>query len=373
MANEGKRLNWFQRQIEAAKTWFFEGVWETRHDGRCCFTFLRFVSKTVDMFFKHRCALHAAGLTYYSVLAIVPVLALTLMLVKPCGLYDWSRTQLVKWSDTAITRFFDSSKSAPAEKSEQAQAPAPAAAPTPAGEQGSAPVANYGAQIRELRDGILKQVDDKVNNFKFSVMTFVGLGILVWTVVCSLFKVETSLNEIWEVKEARGLPKRFGVYLASLIVLPILMAFSMALPVLKGARALAEVMGKTDILKWFADVLSGVIDSSLMPVLVAVFALWLALVYVMKVLPNCKVSLWAAVRGSLLMMIFQAVFMGVIVWVQFGISSSSAAFGSFAMFPILLVWTYYSWQIFLLGSTMTYAFQHLNDSRGASAGAGAAA
>ena len=47
---------------------------------------------------------------------------------------------------------------------------------------------------------------------------------------------------------------------------------------------------------------------------------------------------------------------------QVGIANSSALYGSFAFLPIVLAWVYVSWQIVLLGSVMTYAFEcvHLN-------------
>jgi membrane protein len=42
---------------------------------------------------------------------------------------------------------------------------------------------------------------------------------------------------------------------------------------------------------------------------------------------------------------------------QIGIGNSSALYGSFALFPIVLAWTYMSWQIVLLGANMVRAFQ----------------
>ena len=40
-----------------------------------------------------------------------------------------------------------------------------------------------------------------------------------------------------------------------------------------------------------------------------------------------------------------------------GISRTSAMYGSFAAVPILLAWIYMNWQLILLGSCMSYAFE----------------
>jgi hypothetical protein len=58
---------------------------------------LRFVSLVLHGFQRHRCPLHAASLTYYSLLALVPVLVLALGLTRCCGpsLACWKRSKTV--------------------------------------------------------------------------------------------------------------------------------------------------------------------------------------------------------------------------------------------------------------------------------------
>ena len=44
--------------------------------------FVRFVSTTISSFGEHRCGLHAAGLTYFTILGFVPVLCLLMVYAK---------------------------------------------------------------------------------------------------------------------------------------------------------------------------------------------------------------------------------------------------------------------------------------------------
>jgi ATP-dependent Lhr-like helicase len=47
---------------------------------------------------------------------------------------------------------------------------------------------------------------------------------------------------------------------------------------------------------------------------------------------------------------------------QIGVANSSALYGSFAFFPILLAWVYISWQIILLGSVLSCQLQSIYSS-----------
>ena len=59
--------------------------------------------KTVAMgFLNHRCALHAAGLTYFTLMAIVPILCLLMVCAKVCGAGDFAREKITGYVDAFI-------------------------------------------------------------------------------------------------------------------------------------------------------------------------------------------------------------------------------------------------------------------------------
>ena len=47
-------------------------------------------------FLANRCAMHAAGLTYFSLLAIMPILCCVLVLAKAVGVDDYAKAYINK-------------------------------------------------------------------------------------------------------------------------------------------------------------------------------------------------------------------------------------------------------------------------------------
>src|SRR5690554_3525323 len=71
----------------------------------------------------------------------------------------------------------------------------------------------------EMAERILGFVD----NMKVGVLGSVGLGLLVYTVVSLVQKIERSFNMIWRVPEMRSMAQRFSNYLSVIMVGPLLM------------------------------------------------------------------------------------------------------------------------------------------------------
>lgn len=354
--------------VQKIKEFFDEGMWSIDVDAlgfikRSGLHFVRFLSVTLRGFINHHCALHAAGLTYFSILSIIPVLLLMLMLTKPCGMYDWAREKLRVRSDMMISTFFESNKedkffaSAAAEKSvvvTSSVATKPADVVVEPVKTGN----SFAGQARELRDQILGQIDEKINNFNFGLLAIVGFVMLAWTVISTVGQVEDSFNEIWNVEKGRSIWRKAYLYTGTLMVLPLLLALAMSLPVLRLIKAsLDATLGATSYTKWVGDAIIALLDSSLFSFAVTFAFTSLALSFLFKTMPNCRVTLRAALEGGVVTAALLGVWLRVCSLVQFGIAGSSAAYGSFALIPILIVWIFMSWKIILLGSNMTYAFQ----------------
>ena len=101
--SEAKKAPWWR------KLFFFlgDGVWRLDSDSlgfwrRCGVHCTRFLTQTFRGFVSHRCGLHAASLTYFSTLAIVPVLCLLLLLARTCGAGDLMRTKINEYLDARI-------------------------------------------------------------------------------------------------------------------------------------------------------------------------------------------------------------------------------------------------------------------------------
>ncbi len=317
----------------------------------------RFLTITFGGFSKHRASLHAAGLTLFSILSAIPVLLLMLLLTKPCGMYDYARAKLVAYTDQGISSFFEQ-KTAATDTAAKDAKPVAEGEAGQVGEDKKANGAEFGAQARQLRDQMLEQVDKKIAGFSFGTMAIVGFLMLAWTVISMFGQVEASFNEIWNVEHDRGIVKKAVLYFLAVTVLPLLTVLAMSMPVLRLVKkALDATLGATSYTRWAGDALVSVLDSRLLGIVVTLLFASLAFAFVFKMMPNRRVSTRAAVEGGFITAVMMFALVKVCTLIQFGIADSSAAYGSFALLPILIIWINMSWKIVLLGSNMTYAFQ----------------
>ena len=86
-----------------------DGVWAEQPETlgpvrRLWVQLIRFLSTTILGFLRHQCGLHAAGLTYFALMAFVPVLCLLMVFAKTCGADTFARDKINEQIDAAITR-----------------------------------------------------------------------------------------------------------------------------------------------------------------------------------------------------------------------------------------------------------------------------
>ncbi len=329
-----------------------EGAWRVDLDSlgffrRIWVNIVRFLSVAIGGFIKNRCALYAAGLTYFSLLALVPALCLLMVLAKTCGAGDFARTQINGYFDRFIASVEEGAQ--PAAGAGQARTPEEQAAEEKRIAQHAVAV-----QLREFVNPLFDQID------KFDIRAFgwVGFAMLMWTIISSLGQIEATMNAIWNVSRQRHFLKRCWLYLFVVSVVPLLSAVALSLPVLRLVkRALDATMGATVYTKWASDALVAVLDSRLFSFVVAAVCVTLLFAFVLSFMPNRRVQLRASLEGGFLTAVLFCTWIRLCTAAQIGIGKSSAFYGSFASPMIVLAWLYMSWQIILLGANMTHAFQ----------------
>ena len=296
--------------------------------------------RVVRRFLDCHCTMHAAGLTYFSLLAVVPVLCCILVAAKACRVDAYAKAQINARIDALI------------EQVEQGKDESlPLVLASDAAERERKRLA-ASAFVREARE-VSNQVFARVEAFDVGTFGWIGFGFLLWTVVSSLASVETSFNEIFGVAKARPLWKRAYMYLFIMVVLPILSTVAMSLPVLKTVKViLVATMGRLWLTKWVSDGLVGALDSRLFGLAFTLGAASLAFGFFYWVMPNCAVRFRHAWRGGLVAAALFGGWLKLCAVAQVGIAKSSALYGSFAFLPIVLAWLYMSWQIVLFGACM---------------------
>ena len=320
----------------------------------------RFFSMAFGGFAKNRCALCAAGLTYFTLLTLVPALCILTVTAKACGAGEFARTRINGCFDRFIESVEEGAKPADCQAAETE-------AERAAEEKRIAQHA-VAVQLREFVNPLFDQMD----RFDIRAFGWIGFAMLIWTVVSSLSHVETAMNAIWEVPRQRHLAKRFVMYLFVVAIVPLLAAAALSLPVLRLVKTVLDAtVGASAYTKWAGDALVSVLDSRGVSFSVATVSVTLLFAFVMAVMPNCRVGRRAALEGGFVTAVLFCGWIRLCTAAQMGIGRVSAFYGSFASPMILLAWIYMSWQIVLLGANITHALHCIHDRAGGGAGGGA--
>lgn len=298
----------------------------------------------VQGFLDNHCSLHAAGLTYFSMLALIPVLCCIVVFAKMAHVDHYAREQLNAQIDSFITNIEKGQDSGLAKLTPQDEEKA---------KKKRIAAEEFAHQAREFSDKLFSRIE----KFDVRKMGWIGFALLLWTVISSLGQVEVCLNEIWDVEKPRPIWKKAYLYIFVATVMPVLATLAMSMPILNVVKdVIVATMGSTWLTKWASDGLIWFIEFWAFKLLITLGFASLAFGYFFWVLPNCKVR-WrhAWYGGAITAVLFGAV-MKLCAIAQVGIAKSSALYGSFAFFPIILAWFYMSWQVILLGGCMVRAY-----------------
>ena len=290
-------------------------------------------------FNSSHCAMHAAGLTYFAMLALVPALCCVLVAAKAFGVDRLARDQINMRIDAMIQSVEKG------QDDDLAKLAAPACAPDES-ERKRIAAEEFASQARLISNSLFERID----SFDIGTFGWIGFIFLLWTLISSLGMVEVSFNEIAAVPKPRPIWKRAYAYLFVMVVLPVLASVAMSVPVLKVAKdVLTATFGATWLTKWFSDGLVAVLDSALFRLAVSVVAATAFFAFFFKAMPNCRVSTKGSLKGGAATAVLFGGWMKFCAVAQVGIAKSSALYGSFAFLPIVLAWIYMSWQIVLFG------------------------
>ena len=300
----------------------------------------------VQGFLDNHCSLHAAGLTYFSMLALIPVLCCIIVFAKMAHVDHYAREQLNAQIDSFITNI---------EKGQDSEL---AKLATPQDEEKARKkkiaAEEFASQARQFSDKLFSRIE----KFDVRKMGWIGFALLLWTVISSLGQVEVCLNEIWDVEKPRPIWKKAYLYVFVATVMPILAILAMSMPILNVVKdVIVATMGSTWLTKWASDGLVWFIEFWAFKLLITLGFASLAFGYFFWVLPNCKVRWRHAWYGGLITAVLFGAVMKLCAIAQVGIAKSSALYGSFAFFPIILAWFYMSWQVILLRASMVRAFE----------------
>lgn len=312
---------------------------------RAAGVFFGFVADSARGFMRHRSSLHAAGLTYFSLMSLAPVVCLILLLAKTCGVGDIARNHLNGYIDSVVENVEKGDRDLP-QFLAKAQNPEQLAARRQT-------AADFAIQMRATMNSIF----DRVGEYDVRRIGLAGVLMLLWTVVSMLGMVEVSLNEVWEIPKSRPLPKRVAIYAVMALVLPALALLAASMPILHLLRrSVASAFATLGATAWPFRAAMAVINSKLFGWSLSFVFATMGFAFFLSFMPNRHVKFSHALKGGVITAFLFGCWLRLCAVAQIGISRSSAMYGSFAVLPIVLTWIYISWQIILFGGSMTRTF-----------------
>jgi membrane protein len=258
-------------------------------------------------FSNNKAQVRASALTLYSILSIIPVVAIAFAISKGFGLEQNLTQQLTK---------------------------------------------SLSSQ-REVLQWVLPIAQNALKSTNGGYIAGIGIVVLFWSVMSLLSHIESSFNHIWEIRIPRPWYRKFTDYLTIMLIAPVLIILSSSVTVFIN-KGFTEFMDKAPILDFFKPVIAFLIQFS--PYLL----IWLILTLVFIVMPNTKVKF----KSALIAGIVSGTILQVLQWfyidLQFGISKLSMLYGSFAAIPLFIVWLQMSWIFVLLGAELAFANQNVS-------------
>ena len=240
----------------------------------------------------------AISLTYYSLLAIFPVVALVLGITKGFGL-----------DKIFIQKFFELW---PGNNS-------------------------FLRVIVDIAQRLLLSTES-------SILTGVGIVILIYSAVKVLITLENSFNKIWKINKKRSITRRVVDYIAIIFLGPIFFVLLSAL----------NSVAVEEIAKHFSE------NAVIMNLFIGLFgpATYIILFsYLFYIIPNTNVKIKPAVYAGIVTTLLTFGWKLLFLLLQSSITRYNIIYGSLALIPIFLIWVQYVWVTILLGAQIAFSIQ----------------
>jgi membrane protein len=290
---------------DRVKKLFLHDIWETELTSLTSargfvVRLLRVLQLAVGGFVEDQCLLHASALTYGTLMALVPILAIVFSVLKGLGA---AQEVLVKLEGFLV---------------------------------------NMPQQFQGFIDNLLHSV----TTANVAAVGWIGVVALLVTVVQVISSIEWSFNQVWGIKTSRNVLRRIANYISTVVVVPILIMAALAISASLTSEAFINRLGLAA--SFYRRFLT----------LAPYLATWLAFSFLYVFVPNTRVqatpALVSGLIGSLLWLGWQKLY----VILQIHVSRYNVLYGGFLAVPIFLTWLYFSWAIVLLGVEIAFGMQN---------------
>ena len=283
-------------------TFLTEGIFRLRPE-QIHSPFLRWAARQYKLLFytvqglsTHGTMVRSAAMTFYTLISIVPIVALIFAVLKGFGM-----------TDDLVQNLY-----------------------------GLLP------QMPEVVDYVVDFAQNTLARTQGGWLAAISLVTLFWAVIRVFGSIEDAFNNIWEVKNTRSVARKYSDYITVVVLAPILWIVATSF-----AAYTRQLFGVDDSmwLKIGSEVGSMAI-------------VWLMFTFIYIIIPNTKVQFSAALMAGVIAGTIFLGFQWGYLYLQKWMTSYNAIYGSFAALPLFLLWMQTSWEILLLGGELSFAYQN---------------
>jgi membrane protein len=303
----------------------------------------------VKSFVRNRCPVRAAALSYATLLAMIPLLAVAVSVTS-----SLLKTQGEDKIYHAIDKFV-SNVMPPATVGTNGQnvslnlTPAisiPLTKTNSIAETNLIATTTDSGRVSAAQQEAAERIHEFIQNTQSGALGVVGMLLLVVVAIRMLANVEATFNDIWGVTRGRNWLWRVVLYWTTITLGPLAIVAALGLA---GGTQL-------DTAKNFVNQMPfiGSFIFQLLPLVV----LWLTFALLYQLVPNTKVQFSAALAGGIaggslwhLNNMFGFLYVSRVV-------TNSKIYGSLGLVPVFMIGLYFSWLILIFGAQVAYAFQN---------------
>lgn len=306
--------------------------------------FVHFWVLVWDSFVRNRCPVRASALSYATLLAIIPMLAVA-MSVSSVFLKTKGEEQIKTFIEEFVNHMV------PTSTNSNGITPDPDGLlfmdETPSltqSNRGSAPIKD--PRVVVAQEKAASYIHEFIQNTYSGTLGVTGVIFLLVTAILMLTRIEETFNDIWGVSRGRNWLARIVLYWATITLAPILLIGALGLA---SGSHFENTRGLIESVPYLEPIVS-----QLLPV--AIICLTFALFY--KLMPNTKVNFTAALVGGVLAGTAWHFYNLLGFVVASRVASASKIYGGLALIPLLMGGLYVVWLTVLFGAQVAYAFQN---------------
>ena len=289
-------------RISDLVTFLTEGIFRLRPE-QIHNPFLRWAARQYKLLFytvqglsTHGTMVRSAAMTFYTLISIVPIVALIFAVLKGFGM-----------TEDLVQNLY-----------------------------GLLP------QMPEVVDYVVDFAQNTLARTQGGWVAAISLVTLFWAVIRVFGSIEDAFNNIWEVKNTRSMARKYSDYITVVVLAPILWIVATSF-----ATYTRQIFGVDDSM-WLK------VGSEIGSMAIV----WLMFTFIYIIIPNTKVQFSAALMAGIIAGSIFLGFQWGYLYLQKWMTSYNAIYGSFAALPLFLLWMQTSWEILLLGGELSFAYQN---------------